>query len=362
MIKSNPQINNLAPYQPGKPIAELARELNLNPDNIIKVASNENPLGCSALVTKAIADNMAEIARYPDGSSYELKRALAEFYQVSDAQIILGNGSNDILDLIARTFLGEGSNAVFSQYAFIVYKLVTIASGAKYIETPAVNYAHDLSTIASAIDENTKVVFLANPNNPTGSWFDHEQFATFIAKISSNVLVVLDEAYIEYVQNDNNVNAISLLNQYSNLIILRTFSKAYGLAGLRVGFALAHPAICDLLNRVRQPFNVNFLAQTAALAALHDQQFVANSANLNQRGMQQLVDGLTKLGFDCLPSKGNFIAVNFADKASSIDLALQQHGIIVRPLAGYNMPNFLRISISTKAENTQLLSALAEIV
>jgi len=362
MILANPQISKLAPYEPGMPITDLARKFNLNPDNVIKIASNENPLGCSALVTKTIVDNIDEIARYPDGYGYDLKNALAEFYQVTVEQIILGNGSNDILDLIARVFLRTGTNAIFSQYAFIVYKLVTIASGAEFKEVDAIDYAHNLNAIGNAIDENTHVIFLGNPNNPTGSWFNNDEFAFFMDKVPSKVLVVLDEAYIEYAENNNCASSVDLLGKYANLIILRTFSKAYGLAGLRIGFGLANSNICDLLNRMRQPFNVNSLAQAAAIAALQDQQFVATSFALNQRGMRQLTRSLNKLGFKCLPSKGNFIAVDFGNKASDIDLALQQHGIIVRPLAGYGMPNFLRISISTEAENNQFLNALTEII
>jgi len=361
-ISPNPQIANLAPYQPGKPISELAREFNLNPNAIIKLASNENPLGCSPKIKQAITAELAKLARYPDGASFMLKQKLAKFYQLQTEQITIGNGSNDILDLLARIFLNEQSNAIFSAHAFIVYKLATITSGAKFKEIAAQNYAHDLNAIANAVDAQTKIIFLANPNNPTGSWFKQDELIAFLNKIPVSVLVVLDEAYYEYAQGDDFANGLSLVNKYPNLLVTRTFSKVYGLAGLRIGFAISQPDIADMLNRARQPFNVNSLAQAAAIIALEDQEFVAGAIKANIKGMHQLNLGLEKLGLKVLPTKGNFMAVDFGQDVSNIDLKLQQNGVIVRPIAGYDMPNFLRISIGTEAENARLLQVLAQIL
>ena len=291
---ANTGILNIAPYQPGKPIDELKRELGL--DDVIKLASNENPLGCSPNVQVAINQAMTEIGRYPDGNGFLLKQAIGQHFNVPLDTITLGNGSNDILELVARTFVSQGDEVIYSQHAFAVYALITQAVGAVGVEVPAVNYGHDLMSMAQAVTPRTKVIFIANPNNPTGTWFEEVAFNQLMQTIPSHVLVVLDEAYVEYFPE--NFNSLPFLNQYSNLLISRTFSKAYGLAALRVGFGLASTAITNLLNRVRQPFNVSGFGLAAARAALQDENFIAKSRALNLQGMQQLEQGFNLLGLN----------------------------------------------------------------
>lgn len=353
-----PHIQGLSPYVPGKPIDELARELALDPADIVKLASNENPLGPSASVCAAIAAELPELTRYPDGSGFALKQKLAERYAVEPNQVTLGNGSNDVLELVARAWLAPGRNAVFSEYAFAVYPIATIASGAECRQVPAKDYAHDLDAMAAAIDSNTRVVFIANPNNPTGTWFNQAALNAFLSKVPANVLVVLDEAYIEYAADSDLPDGMAYLSRYPNLLVSRTFSKAYGLAALRVGYAISSSVIADVLNRVRQPFNVNSLALVAACAALDDADYLERSRKLNSQGMQQLEDGFKRLGLSWIASRGNFIAVDFNRNASAINQALLAQGVIVRPVAGYGMPNFLRISIGTAEENQRFLDAL----
>lgn len=353
-----PHIQGLSPYVPGKPVDELARELALDPTNIVKLASNENPLGPSAKVCAAIAAELPELTRYPDGSGFALKQKLAERYAVEASQVTLGNGSNDVLELVARAWLAPGRNAVFSQYAFAVYPIATIASGAECRQVPAKDYGHDLDAMAAAIDENTSVVFIANPNNPTGTWFDQSALNAFLAKVPENVLVVLDEAYIEYAADSDLPDGMAYLSRYPNLLVSRTFSKAYGLAALRVGYAISSTVIADVLNRVRQPFNVNSLALVAACAALDDVEYLERSRLINSQGMQQLEEGFKTLALSWIPSRGNFIAVDFQRDAAAINQALLAQGVIVRPIAGYGMPNFLRVSIGTAEENQRFLDAL----
>ena len=353
-----PHIQGLSPYVPGKPVDELARELALDPTNIVKLASNENPLGPSVKVCAAIAAELPELTRYPDGSGFALKQKLAERYAVEASQVTLGNGSNDVLELVARAWLAPGRNAVFSQHAFAVYPIATIASGAECRQVPAKDYGHDLDAMAAAIDENTSVVFIANPNNPTGTWFNQAALNAFLAKVPENVLVVLDEAYIEYAADSDLPDGMAYLSRYPNLLVSRTFSKAYGLAALRVGYAISSAVIADVLNRVRQPFNVNSLALVAACAALDDVEYLERSRLINSQGMQQLEEGFKTLALSWIPSRGNFIAVDFQRDAAAINQALLAQGVIVRPVAGYGMPNFLRVSIGTAEENQRFLDAL----
>jgi len=354
-------VQQLAPYQPGKPVSELARELGLNETAIVKLASNENPLGPSPKVAQAIAAQASQLSRYPDGNGFALKQKLAERYQVVLNQITLGNGSNDLLELVARAFLAPGLNAVFSEYAFAVYPLATQAVGAEGRAVAAKHYGHDLPAMLAAIDEQTRVVFIANPNNPTGTWFDRAALKDFLQQVPPSVLVVLDEAYIEYADNEL-PDGLELLPQFANLLVLRTFSKAFGLAGLRIGYGISSVDIADVLNRVRAPFNVNTLAQVAAIAALDDYDHLQRSIQVNAEGMAQLNKGLGKLGLKTLPSKANFIAIDFAREAAPIDRALLQRGVIVRSLAPYGMPHFLRVSIGTQQENARFLQALEEVL
>lgn len=357
-----PGVQKLSPYVPGKPVDELARELDLDPAGIVKLASNENPLGPSPKALEAIRAELAELTRYPDGNGFELKQKLAARCGVTPAQVTLGNGSNDILDLVARAWLAPGLNAVFSQYAFAVYPIATQAVGAQGKVVPARDHGHDLEAMLAAIDANTRVVFVANPNNPTGTWFGPDALESFLARVPENVLVVLDEAYIEYAEGDELPDGLDYLARYPNLLVSRTFSKAYGLASLRVGYALSSPQVADVLNRVRAPFNVNSLALTAACAALDDADYLAASRRTNDAGMAQLEEGFRGLGLSWIPSKGNFIAVDFGRDAAPINQALLQAGVIVRPVAGYGMPTFLRVSIGTEQENARFLEALERIL
>jgi histidinol-phosphate aminotransferase len=352
-------VRAIAPYQPGKPISELARELGLDEAGIVKLASNENPLGIGPRTRAAIDAALGEIARYPDGNGFELKLALSRRYGVDMSSIVLGNGSNDVLELVAAAFLGPGRAAVMSQHAFAVYPLATQARGARSIVVPAKRYGHDLETMARAIDDETYVVWLANPNNPTGTLARPEELESFLRRVPERVLVVLDEAYNEYIKPDLRADTVKWLKRHPNLIVTRTFSKAYGLAGLRVGYGLAHPAVADVMNRVRQPFNVNSLALVAAAAALDDMEFVARSYALNLQGMAQLEDGVARLGLEFIPSYGNFLTVRVG-KAAEIFKRLLRRGVIVRPVGGgYDLPEHLRVTVGTQAENEKFLGALA---
>lgn len=351
-------IRSIAPYQPGKPISELARELGLNADGIIKLASNENPLGVSPLAMQAAQKAMADLARYPDGNGFELKQALAQRFGVEMSQCVLGNGSNDVLELAARAFLAPGLEAIYSQHAFAVYPLAVQAAGARGVETPARDFGHDLEAMLKAVTSQTRVIFLANPNNPTGTLLRGAELHAFLCALSPRVVVVLDEAYDEYLPPELKSKSISWLREFPNLIVTRTFSKAYGLAGLRVGYALAHPSVADLMNRVRQPFNVNSIALAAAAAGLNDDEFVAKSYELNRSGLKRITEGVTRLGLDYIPSHGNFISVRVEDGAAVFNRLLRR-GVIVRPIAGYGMPRHLRVSTGLAAENERFLEALA---
>lgn len=354
-------IRAIAPYQGGKPISEIARAFGIKESDIIKLASNENPLGISPKAQLAIEDAITDIARYPDGNSFTLREAVSKKYDVATEQIVFGNGSNDILELCARAFLRQGDEAIFSQHAFAVYPLVTQAVGAKGVVVPAKAYAHDLDGFVKAINAKTRLMFIANPNNPTGTLIDKATLKAFLQKVPKNILVVLDEAYDEYLSADDKSEAINWLNTFSNLIISRTFSKAYGLAGLRVGFGLMHAEVADVLNRVRQPFNVNSIAQAAATASLADDDFVARSYAANQAGMLQLTQGLNQLGLSYIDSYANFISFKVSN-VEVINQKLLENGIIVRPVANYEMPDYLRVSIGLFSENQRFLEALTNIL
>ena len=357
---ANQGVQKLSPYQTGKPIDELKRELGL--DDIIKLASNENPLGCSPLAVQAIQAEMNQIGRYPDGNGFNLKYAIQQKFGFELNRMTLGNGSNDILELVARAFIAQGQAAIYSQHAFAVYPLAVQAVGGVGIEVPAKNFGHDLDAMAAAITANTKVVFIANPNNPTGTWFGRAEFEQFMAQVPDSVLVVLDEAYVEYVTDADFINGFDYVNQYPNLLVSRTFSKAYGLASLRVGYAIASPDVTNILNRVRQPFNVNSFALAAAVASLQDEAFVGQSRALNNAGMTQLEAGLTALGLAYIPSKANFIAFDTARPCVPVFNALLQQGVIVRPVVNYGLPTYLRVSIGLESENARFLVALQQVL
>jgi histidinol-phosphate aminotransferase len=350
-------VRGIAPYQPGKPIAELARELGLAESGIVKLASNENPLGVSPLARRAIEATLADLARYPDGNGYELKQALARRCGVAAERIVLGNGSNDVLEMAARAFLTPGLEAVYSQHAFAVYPLAVQAVGATGVEVPAKDYGHDLAAMARAVTPRTRLVFIANPNNPTGTMAGGRELEAFVAALPREVLVVLDEAYTEYLPRELRYDSMGWLARYPNLVVTRTFSKVYGLAGLRVGYACAAAGVAELMNRVRQPFNVNSIALAAAAAALDDFDFVERSFDLNRTGMRRVTHGLDRLGLEYIPSFGNFVTFRVGD-AAGVFQRLLRAGVIVRPVASYGMPQHLRVTIGLEAENARFLEAL----
>ena len=345
----------ISPYQPGKPISELAREMGIPVDKIVKLASNENPLGMSPKGRRAVEAAISGSERYPD--QFELIKAVAERCGVARDQVVLGNGSNDVLDLIARVFLAPGRSAVFAQHAFAVYPLATLSTGAELIATPARHYGHDLEAMRAAIRPDTRIVWIANPNNPTGNFLPYPEVRSFLEAVPQDVVVVLDEAYNEYLPPAERVDTASWIKDLPNLVVTRTFSKIFGLAGLRVGYALASGEIADLMNRVRQPFNVNNLAIAAAIAALDDHLFVAESYELNRRGMEQLVAGLKHVGLEHIPSHGNFVTFRAGDGAA-VNQKLLKQGVIVRPIGGYGLPEWLRVTIGTEPENARFLEAL----
>lgn len=354
-------IRAIAPYQPGKPISELAREFGLDEEAIVKLASNENPLGVSPFADRAIRAVLDGLGRYPDGNAFALKRALVDRFGVEMSSIVPGNGSNDVLELVARAFLSPSTSAVYSRHAFAVYPLAVQAVGAAGIEVPARDWGHDLTAMRAALRADTRVVFIANPNNPTGTFVDGKALEHFIASVPREVIVVLDEAYTEYLPPAQRYDSIAWLKQYDHLVITRTFSKVYGLAGLRVGYALAAPAVADLMNRVRQPFNVNSLSLAAAAAALGDDEFVQRSYALNRQGMERLVEGLARLALPCIPSVANFVTFEVPD-AQSVFQRLLRAGVIVRPIASYGMPGHLRVSIGLETENARFLDALRQVL
>jgi histidinol-phosphate aminotransferase len=357
-----PAVRTLAPYVPGKPLEELEREYGVR--DSIKLASNENPFGPGPRALAAIASTAREIGLYPDGSGFALKQALARKHGCAIEGITLGNGSNDVLVMIAEAFLTPQSEAVYSQYGFAVYPIAVQATGATARVAPAnpphhaMPLGHDLDAMRRLVSERTRVVFVANPNNPTGTWLTTKSLRDFVAAIPQQTLVVLDEAYIEYVGEPDFPDASRWLDAHPNLIVTRTFSKAYGLAGLRVGYALSHPSVAGMLNRVRQAFNVNSVALAAARAALEDTEHLQRSVETNRSGMAQLAAGFDALGLRHLPSVGNFVLVDCARPVGPIYEAMLRQGVIVRPVGNYQLPNHLRITIGTQAQNGRMLSAL----
>lgn len=350
----------LQPYSAGKPVDELQRELGL--DEIIKLASNENPLGPSQSVLNAIASTK-DLSRYPDGNGFSLKKALADKHNVDTNKITLGNGSNDVLEMVARAFVTTEHQVIYSQHSFAVYPVVTQAVGAEHVVVPENDWGNDLPAMLAAITDKTRLMFIANPNNPTGTWLNKSDLRKFLENIPGHAIVLLDEAYFEYAISEENYPDSSLwLNDFKNLIVTRTFSKVYGLAGLRIGYALSHPDIANLLNRVRQPFNNNSLALVAAEVALEDVEYIKRSVEVNNSGMKQLMLAFDDMGLEFIPSKGNFICVDFEQPADDNYQSLLKAGVIVRPVANYGMPNHLRISIGTESENSRFINELARIL
>ncbi len=360
------QIKALTPYLPGKPVEELERELGIG--NADKLASNENPLGCSSRALDAIRRASERIALYPDANGYYLKNRLAARLGVAPEQITLGNGSNDVLDLVARTFLDGGTEAVYSQYAFLVYAIVTQACGATARVARAFDasnpqaYGHDLGAMLDLVDDRTRVIFIANPNNPTGTFVARDELGAFIEKIPENVAIVVDEAYFEYVDLPDYPDSLAWLPAHPNLIVTRTFSKIHGLAGLRLGYAVSSSELADLFNRVRQPFNGNSVALAAAEAALDDEDFVARSRETNREGLRRMQEWLGERGVDFIPSVGNFVSVRFGERSPQVYQALLEAGTIVRPIANYGLDEYLRISVGRPAQLDRLFERLERLL
>ena len=348
-------VRAISPYIPGKPITELARQMGIPVEKIVKLASNENPLGMSPKARKAVEAALSGVERYPD--QFDLIAAIAERHGVAQEQVVLGNGSNDVLDLAARVFLAPGRSAVFSRHAFAVYPLASMSAGAECLAAPAKNYGHDPAAMLAAIRGDTHLVWIANPNNPTGNFLPQAEVRAFIEKIPAHICVVLDEAYTEYLAPADRADTVAWVRDFPNLLVVRTFSKIYGLAGLRVGYGIGRAEMIDLLNRVRQPFNVNNLALAGAIAALDDHEFLARSYESNRSGMEQIVSGLKRLGLAHIPSHGNFVTFEVAD-TPGVNSRLLKQGVIVRPIGGYGLPNHLRVTIGLAAENGIFLDAL----
>lgn len=359
-------VQHLKPYQPGKSIEELERELGIS--NSLKLASNENPLGPSPLAVEVLKSELNTLSYYPDGNGFALKKALANKLGVTEASITLGNGSNEILELVARTFLAPGRDVIFSEHAFAVYPIVAQAVGANArISTAnpaghAMPYGHDLTAMQALINDNTRVIFVANPNNPTGTWLRLDELEKFIQSVPKNIIIVIDEAYFEYVEEDEYPDVLQWVSRYPNLIVTRTFSKIYGLAGLRIGYSVSNPELADLLNRVRQPFNTNSLAQAGAIAALTDNDHVSSSVKMNREGLAQLQSGFIGMGLSWIPSVANFICVNLNQPGLPVYQKLLHEGVIVRPVSNYGLPDYLRITVGSAEQNERVIYALNKVL
>jgi histidinol-phosphate aminotransferase len=361
MIKPAQHIYQAVPYHAGKPISALARETGIAVKNIVKLASNENPLGMSTKAMNAYIDASAALSRYPDPDGYDLRAALSESLHLDQDHFILGSGSNEILDMAASTFLNSNSACVYSQYAFIVYAQATQRIGAKHVVVPALGLGHDLDSMIASCDADVRLLYVANPNNPTGTYISPNAVEKFLERVPKHVVVVLDEAYNEYLPIEMRFDSTVWVRKFPNLLVSRTFSKAYGMAGLRIGYGIAQPALINWMNRVRPAFNVTTAAQYAAIAALGDQDFLDKSFEVNRAGMRQLQTGLDRLQVKWHPSHANFLLAYF-ENASQVNASLQQIGIIVRPVAGYGLTSHLRISVGLEKENARLLGALEEIL
>ena len=352
----NKGINDLSPYEPGKPIEDLERELGIK--NAVKLASNENPVGPSPRVLQSIENILKNTHRYPDGNATKLKEVIGRKFSVKPNQVTIGNGSNDIIEFIARSFLGTDDSAIYSEHAFAVYPLVVKAVGAEGIEVPAKNFSHDLDAMLDSIKSNTKIIFIANPNNPTGSFIGRAEILKFLDKVPEDIIVLLDQAYFDYSSFEDSDVDFDILNNYPNLVMSRSFSKAYGLAGFRIGYSVSSEDVANYLNRVRQPFNANSLALFAAEQAIEDEEFMNKCLQLNLEQKKVLYKGLESLGFHCLPSKGNFISFDCKEDSTGLFNRLLSQGVIVRTLGVYKMPNFLRVSVGLPEENIIFLEKL----
>jgi histidinol-phosphate aminotransferase len=357
----NPALAHLPVYQPGRPIEEVARELGMAPESIIKLASNENPLGPSRLGLAAMRKALAAVNLYPDGNAFYLKQKLASKLGVTPAHLILGNGSNEVIEMIGHALLGPGAEVVVSQYCFAVYPIVTALFGARLVVVPAKDHGHDLDAMLAAITPNTRALFVANPNNPTGTTVGREELARFVSAVPGNVLLALDEAYIEFLAEPTDLLPEVRSGSRPNLLLMRTFSKIYGLAGLRLGYGIGHPDFIAALEKIRQPFNINSVAQAAALAALDDTAHVEKTRRLNARGLKLYAKAFRRLGLEFIPSQANFILVRVGD-GQRVFAELQKLGVIVRPMGGYQLPEWVRVSIGTPKENARCIAALQSVL
>jgi histidinol-phosphate aminotransferase len=357
---TNPVLPSLPVYQPGRPIEEVARELGLSPANVIKLASNENPLGPSRLALAAMRRALAKVNFYPDGSAFYLKQKLASKLGMASANLVLGNGSNEILELIGHALICPSAEVVVSQYCFAVYPIVTALFGARLVTVPARNYGHDLEAMLSAVTPQTRVIFAANPNNPTGTSVSAEALAEFVRAVPQPVLLALDEAYIEFLDQP-----LDLLPEIrggrKNLLLMRTFSKIYGMAGLRLGYGIGHAGLIAELEKIRQPFNINAIAQAGALAALDDAAHVEKTRRTNTVGLRRFASTFRQLGLEYVPSSANFILVKVGD-GQGVFKGLQERGVIVRPMGSYDLPEWVRISVGTPTQNRRCLDALRQVL
>lgn len=356
---ANQFVCDLVAYEPGKPINETARELGLDPESIVKVASNENPLGPAPMALEAIRSAAEDMHIYPDGGGYKLRTALADKYDLGLENVVLGNGSNEIIELLCHCFLNPDAELIAAEHAFVVYKLMATLFGAGYVEVPDPNFVHDLDAMADAITEKTRLVFIANPNNPTGTIVGEEAIERFMARVPEHVVVVFDEAYFEFLTDAP--DTLKYVREGRNVVVLRTFSKAYGLAGLRIGYGLAAPQVAAILQKARQPFNTNEVAQRAALASLADTAHVQNTVSNNTEGLAFYEAAFQERGMNYVPSVANFILVEVGNGDKVFDAMLKQ-GVIVRAMRGYKLPGWVRISVGTTAENTRCLAVLDQVL
>ena len=356
----NEGISGLHPYEPGRSIEDVIAEY--RPEKIVKLASNENPLGPSPKAVEALKLHNDDLHLYPDGDSKKLKALIAKHESLDVSNIIVGNGSNEVLELAARAFLNKDTSALMSKHAFAVYKIVTQSNGSKIIEVPTVDWRHALNDFSNHIEDSTRVCFVANPNNPTGTYNSHDEFKSMMDSIPSSILVILDLAYFEYVTEQDYVRVNELLEKYSNLLVTKTFSKIQGLASLRIGYGLANKKLIEVLNKIRQPFNSNAIAQDAACLAILDHDHIAKSIELNSQQRDYLTNKLNDMGMECIPSHGNFISFKGNFKADKLFTDLMKEGVIVRPIALYDMPEFIRVTVGTKAENDYFLLKLGQVL
>ncbi len=358
---TNPILDHLPVYQPGRPIDEVARELGIPTGDIIKLASNENPLGPSRLAMAALRKSLQQLNLYPDGNSFFLKEKLARHLAVTPANLVLGSGSNEIIELLGHVLLSPEAEVVVSQYCFAVYPIVAALFGSKLVVVPAKDYSHDLNAMLAAITEKTRMIFVANPNNPTGTNVAPSQLAQFVQAVPDNVVLAMDEAYVEFLAEPLDLLAEARRGARPNIVLLRTFSKIYGLAGLRLGYGIGHPELIAQLEKVRQPFNVNSAAQAAAIAALDDTAHVERTRRITARGLKMFARAFRKLGLEFIPSSANFILVRVGN-GQRVFADLQKLGVIVRPMAGYQLPEWIRISVGTPKQNRRCLEALAHVL